>query len=37
MNTLRDFIGLYRLYRVKHSRAYALKRAYGIAFTKLPF
>ena len=37
MNTIKDFISLYRLYRVKHSRAYALKRAYGIAFTNLPF
>lgn len=37
MTTLRDFIGLYRLYRVKHSRRYALKRAYDIAFTNLPF
>ena len=37
MNTIRDFLSLYRLYRVKHSRAYALKRAYGIAFTNEPF
>ena len=37
MTTLRDFIGLYRLYRRHHGRGYALKRAYDIAFTNLPF
>ena len=37
MTQLKDFIALYRLYRVKHPRIYALKRAYDIAFTNLPF
>jgi len=34
MTTLRDFIGLYRLYRDKHSRRYSLRRAYEISFLK---
>jgi hypothetical protein len=34
MTTLRDFIQLYRLYRRKHSRRYALRRAYEISFLK---
>ena len=37
MTTLRDFISLYRLYRVKHSRRYALLRAYEISFLSIPF
>lgn len=37
MNTIKDFVSLYRLYRVKHPRLYALRRAYGIAFTNEPF
>ena len=37
MTTLRDFIGLYRLYRKHHGRVYSVQRAYGIAFTNLPF
>lgn len=32
MSQLKDFIALYRLYRVKHPRIYALKRAYEITF-----
>jgi hypothetical protein len=32
MNTIKDFIALYRLYRVKHPRIYALRRAYEISF-----
>jgi hypothetical protein len=34
MTQLKDFIALYRLYRVKHSRRYALRRAYEISFLK---
>jgi len=32
MTQLRDFIQLYRLYRVKHSRRYSLRRADEISF-----
>jgi hypothetical protein len=34
MSQLKDFIQLYRLYRVKHPRIYALKRAYEHCFLK---
>ena len=37
MTTLKDFIQLYRLYRVKHGRRYALRRAYEISFLSVPF
>lgn len=37
MKTLKDFVGLYRLYRVMHSRRYALQRAAEISFFKVPF
>lgn len=34
---MRDFINIYRLYRVYHSRRYAARIAFGIAFRGLPF
>ena len=34
---MRDFINLYRLYRAYHSRRYAARIAFGIAFKNLPF
>ena len=37
MSAIKDFVLLYRLYRVKHSRAYAAERAWQIAFKGLPF
>lgn len=37
MNTLRDFIGLYRLYRKHHGRVYSVRRAYEISFLSIPF
>lgn len=37
MTRLREFIGLYRLYRRFHPRRYALQRAYQIAFLAYPF
>jgi hypothetical protein len=37
MSTIKDFIQLYRLYRVKHPPVYALQRAYQIAFKSYPF
>ena len=32
-----EFITVYLLYRKRHSRLYALRIAYGIAFKGLPF
>jgi len=37
MKAINDFIALYRIYRQYHSRRYAAKIAWGIAFKKLPF
>lgn len=37
METIRDFFSLYKLYRKHHGRVYSIRRAYGIAFTSLPF
>ena len=37
MSRLRDFLSLYRIYRAHHSRAYAMRIAYGCAFKGLPF
>lgn len=37
MNTLRDFLATYRLYRAHHPRSYALVSAYRIAVQRLPF
>jgi hypothetical protein len=37
MSKINDFLSVYRLYRVKHSRRYAARLAYGIAFKDLPF
>ena len=37
MSRLREFIQVYRLYRVCHSRRYAAGIAWGIAFRGLPF
>lgn len=37
MKTLQEFITVYKLYRVVHSRRYALGMAYNIAFRGLPF
>ncbi len=37
MDKLSEFIGLYQLYRVKHSPVYALKSAWQIAIKGLPF
>jgi len=37
MNSIADFMNLYRLYRTYHSRRYAAKIAWGIAFKGLPF
>lgn len=37
MNTLRDFIRVYRLYAGHHPRGYALRIAWGIAVRGLPF
>jgi hypothetical protein len=34
---MRNFLKLYRLYRAIHSRRYAARIAYGIAFRNLPF
>jgi hypothetical protein len=33
----REFIKVYRQYRAQHSRRYAARIAYGIAFNGLPF
>ena len=32
MNTIKDFVLLYQLYRKHHSRMYAVRRAYQITF-----
>lgn len=37
MNRIIAFVRVYRLYRVMHSRKYAARTAYGIAFKSLPF
>lgn len=37
MSKVREFIGVYRLYRQCHSPAYALRMAYGITVKQLPF
>lgn len=37
MNTIRDFISVYRLYAAHHPRRYALRIAYGCAVRGLPF
>lgn len=37
MKTLSDFFSTYRLYRRAHPRIYALKSAWRIAVTGLPF
>lgn len=37
MDKLRDFLSVYRVYRRAHSRTYAARLAYGIAFQGLPF
>ena len=37
MNRITEFVQVYRLYRNHHTRAYALQRAYDIAFRGLPF
>jgi hypothetical protein len=37
MNKLRHFIAIYRLYAAHHSRRYAARIAYGMAFKGLPF
>ena len=37
MNSIRNFIAMYRLYRQHHTMRYAAWIAYGIAFRGLPF
>lgn len=37
MNTLRNFIATYRLYRAGNPRRHALVSAYRIAVQRLPF
>lgn len=37
MNRITEFVQVYRLYRNHHTRAYALRLAYDIAFRGLPF
>ncbi len=37
MNTLRDFVAVYRLYRSHNPRKHALMSAYRIAVLHLPF
>lgn len=37
MSRMREFFSLYLAYRKFHPRRYALARAYGIAFSGLPF
>ncbi len=37
MTRIKEFVGLYRLYRVMHPPGYALYRAYEIAIKGLPF
>ena len=37
MSAIADFFNLYRLYRLYHSRRYAARIAWGIAFKGLPF
>jgi len=37
MGHINEFIGLYRLYRVMHSRRYALSRAWNISTGKQSF
>jgi len=37
MKTLRYAIDIYRLYRVHHPAAYALRMAWDIGLRKLPF
>jgi hypothetical protein len=37
MSLIKEFLGVYRLYRAMHSSGYALQRAYEITFKGLPF
>lgn len=37
MSRLREFLSVYRAYRVVHSPFYAARIAYGCAFRQLPF
>lgn len=37
MNTLRDFVGMYRMYRNHHTAAYAARQAWRIVVRGLPF
>lgn len=37
MNTLRNFVAVYRLYRAHNPRKHALMSAYRIAIQKCPF
>jgi hypothetical protein len=37
MSKINDFLSVYRLYRVKHSRRYAARLAYEIAIKGHPF
>jgi len=37
MSTLREFVAVYRLYRVAHPVSYSLKRAWTIAVLKWSF
>jgi hypothetical protein len=37
MQALREFIAVYRQYVRHHSRAYAARIAYGVAFKHIPF
>ena len=37
MSTIKDFVQVYKMYRVMHSPRYALRRAFEISFFKHPF
>jgi len=37
MNTIRELVAVYRLYRRHHSMAYAIRRAWHIAVQGSPF
>lgn len=37
MTKLREFLDVYRLYRIHHDRVYALRSAYRIAIQGIPF